>query len=139
MQVTASAVTLTVDDVDASRRYLTTHFGFAELVATDGFASLCRDDAVNVVLLRRGTDVLPEGLRDQRASGVIIALTVTDLPGEYERLRAEGVPITLPWHEDPWGERLFQVTDPNGIIVQLLDWVAPAPEWKGPLPANSPR
>jgi uncharacterized glyoxalase superfamily protein PhnB len=26
----------------------------------------------------------------------------------------------------PWGERAFQVTDPNGVIVQLLDWNAPA-------------
>ncbi len=26
--------------------------------------------------------------------------------------------------EEPWGERLFQVTDPNGVIIQLVDWVA---------------
>ena len=30
---------------------------------------------------------------------------------------------------EPWGERAFQVTDPNGVIVQLLDWNARA----GPL------
>lgn len=38
--------------------------------------------------------------------------------------------------EEPWGERLFQVTDPNGIVIQLVEWVAPAQgdaqgEWTG--------
>jgi len=34
------------------------------------------------------------------------------------------VDITMPLREEPWGERAFQVTDPNGVIVQLLDWNA---------------
>jgi uncharacterized glyoxalase superfamily protein PhnB len=24
--------------------------------------------------------------------------------------------------EEEWGERAFQVRDPNGVIVQLVDW-----------------
>jgi len=27
---------------------------------------------------------------------------------------------------DEWGERAFQVRDPNGVIVQLVDWNAAA-------------
>ncbi|MFI0420946.1 hypothetical protein [Spongiactinospora sp. 9N601] len=34
--------------------------------------------------------------------------------------------ITMPLRVDPWGERLFQVTDPNGVVIQLVDWVTPA-------------
>ncbi|WP_282434844.1 hypothetical protein [Nocardia panacis] len=34
-----------------------------------------------------------------------------------------GANITLPLLEQPWGERLFQVSDPNGIVVQPLEWV----------------
>ena len=30
----------------------------------------------------------------------------------------------MPLREEPWGERAFQVTDPNGGVVQLLDWNA---------------
>jgi uncharacterized glyoxalase superfamily protein PhnB len=40
------------------------------------------------------------------------------------RLQEEGVPITMPLTVDSWGERSFQVRDPNGVIVQLLDWNA---------------
>jgi uncharacterized glyoxalase superfamily protein PhnB len=33
------------------------------------------------------------------------------------------VPITLPLRTEEWGERLFQVKDPNGVTVELVDWV----------------
>lgn len=126
MQITASTVSLTVDDVAASQRFFTTHLGYVEQAAADGFASLSRDDAAtDVVLLARGTEVLPADQRGQHASGLILAFTTTALAQEEERLRTEGVEITMPLREEPWGERLFQVTDPNGVIVQFVEWVTP--------------
>ncbi|WP_030773762.1 MULTISPECIES: VOC family protein [unclassified Streptomyces] len=127
MQITASTVSLTVDDVAASQRFFTTHLGYVERAATDGFASLSRDDAaMDIVLLARGTEVLPADQRDQHASGLILAFTTTGIESEEKRLRADGVHITMPLREEPWGERLFQVTDPNGVIVQFVEWSAPA-------------
>ena len=127
MQITASAVSLNVADVPASAAFLTSHFGFRQDMAADGFASLAREDAgMNVVFLRRGLPLLPENQRDTHAAGLILAFVVEDLEGELARLREEGVDITMPLREEPWGERAFQVTDPNGVIVQLLDWNAPA-------------
>ncbi|MFK0139235.1 VOC family protein [Streptomyces murinus] len=82
-------------------------------MAADGFASLVREDTPDVILLRRGTEVLPEGFRDQPAAGVIIAFTVDDLDAEYERLKNEGAPVTMPLREEPWGERLFQIHRPQ--------------------------
>ncbi|MGV9337460.1 VOC family protein [Streptomyces sp. NPDC003688] len=125
MKITSSAICLTVDDVPASAAFLTRHFGFDEAMAAEGFVSLAREDAPNVVFLRRGIEVLPEGFREQHAAGVIVAFVVTDLDAEYERLRGEGAPITMPLREEPWGERLFQVTDPNGVVVQLVAWGDP--------------
>ncbi|MDC0675828.1 VOC family protein [Nannocystis radixulma] len=126
MQITGCAVSLTVDDVAASSAFFIKHLGFHEAMAADGFASLKRDDAgMNVVLLRRGIEVLPPGFRDQRAAGVIVAFVVTDLAGEERRLQAEGVAITMPLREEPWGERLFQITDPNGVVVELVEWSSP--------------
>ncbi|MFG3050152.1 VOC family protein [Kitasatospora sp. NPDC048239] len=124
MQITASAVALTVEDVDASSAFLRRHFGFTEQMAADGFASLGREDAgMNVIYLRRGLEVLPEGFRDQHAAGLMLAFTVQDLAGEEARLQGEGVEITMPLREEPWGERLFQVTDPNGVVIELVEWV----------------
>ena len=124
MQVTSSAVSLTVDDVDASTGFFTRHLGYRLQMAAEGFASLARPDAaVDVVFLRRGIEVLPEGFRHQRAAGIILALVVPDLDAELARLQQEGVAITLPLREEEWGERLFQVEDPNGVVVELVAWV----------------
>lgn len=127
MQFTASAVSLNVEDVTASSAFFREHFGFAEEMAADGFVSLGHPTAgMNVILLRRGLDLLPEGFRDEHAAGLILAFTVTGLAEHEARLRAAGVEITMPLREEPWGERLFQVTDPNGVVVELVEWAAPA-------------
>ncbi|MEP6462175.1 MAG: VOC family protein [Frankiaceae bacterium] len=126
MKITASAVSLNVEDVAASSAFLTEHFGFREQMVADGFASLAREDAgLNVIFLRRGLATLPADQRDDYASGLILAFTVEDLDGELARLQAEGVTITMPLTAEEWGERAFQVRDPNGVIVQLVDWNAP--------------
>lgn len=123
MKISSSAVCLNVADAAASSAFLVRHFGFREEMAADGFASLTRDDAgMNVVFLRRGLESLPQDQRHDHASGVILAFVVDDLEGELARLQSEGVRITMPLTAEEWGERAFQVRDPNGVIVQLVDW-----------------
>ncbi|MFB8249084.1 VOC family protein [Streptomyces sp. NPDC055952] len=127
MQITASTVSLTVDDVAASRSFFTTHLGYEERMAADGFSSLSRSDAAaDIVLLRRGMEVLPSDQRHQRAGGLILAFTLdSGIAQEEGRLRAAGVEITMPLRQEPWGERLFQITDPNGVVVQFVEWASP--------------
>ena len=123
MRISSTAVSLDVDDVPASSAFLARHFGFREDMAADGFASLTRDDAgVHVVFLSRGLATLPADQRDVHAAGLILAFVVDDLEGELRRLQDEGVAITMPLTVEEWGERAFQVRDPNGVIVQLVDW-----------------
>ncbi|RJK96934.1 VOC family protein [Vallicoccus soli] len=127
MRVTGTAVSLTVRDPSASSRFLQEHFGFREAMAADGFASLTRDDVgVHVVLLVEGMPTLPEAQRVPVSGGLILAFEVEDLEGELARLQAEGVAITMPLTVEEWGERAFQVQDPNGVVVQLVDWAAAA-------------
>ncbi|MGV9375734.1 VOC family protein [Nonomuraea sp. NPDC003707] len=126
MQIIASTVSLTIDDIAASQAFFTTHLGYSVQAAAEGFVSLTRTDAVDIVLLARGTQVLPPEQRDQHAAGLILALTLaTGLQDQEKRLRDAGVEITMPLREEPWGERLFQVTDPNGVIIQFVEWATP--------------
>jgi uncharacterized glyoxalase superfamily protein PhnB len=126
MRITSSAVSLNVDDVPGSTDFLVEHFGFRPVMIADGFASLTRDDAgMNVIFLRRGLPTLPADQRDDHARGLILAFEVDDLDAELSRLEAEGVTITMPLTVEDWGERAFQVRDPNGVIVQLVDWNGP--------------
>ncbi|MFF7995705.1 VOC family protein [Kitasatospora xanthocidica] len=123
MQITKTTASLTVEDVSASAAFLQQHFGYAEEMSADGFVSLEHPGGgVNVVYLRRGLEVLPEEQRHRIADGVILAFVVEDIAAEERRLREEGVTITLPLREEPWGEKLFQVADPNGVVIELVEW-----------------
>jgi predicted enzyme related to lactoylglutathione lyase len=125
MRVTASAVSLNVDDVEASAAFLTRHFGFTQAMGADGFASLTRPDVgFNVIYLRTGLKTLkPEFLKTRRADGLIVAFVVDDIDAEYARIQAEGVKVLTPIETEEWGERYFQVADANGVIIQLVQWM----------------
>ena len=38
-------------------------------------------------------------------------------------MQAEDVPITTLIETEPWGERYFQVADPNGVTYQPVQWM----------------
>lgn len=125
MKITASAISLNVDDVEASATFVKRHFGFAEQMSADGFVSLGRDDVgFNLIFLRTGlASFKPASIQGHRADGLLIVFVVHDVDAEYARLRAAGAPIVTPVETEAWGERYFQVADPNGVIIQLVQWV----------------
>lgn len=125
MRITSSAISLNVNDVTASADFVKQHFGFNEEMSADGFVSLSRQDAgFNLIFLQTGLKSFkPVHMRGQSADGLLIVFVVDDIDGEYERLQLEGVPIITPIETESWGERYFQVKDPNGVIIQLVQWM----------------
>jgi uncharacterized glyoxalase superfamily protein PhnB len=130
MQVTASAMSLTVADPEASADFLERTFGFEREMAADGFVSLARPDVgFNVVFLRAGLATFkPRDRATRTADGLLVVLVVDDIDAEYARMTADGVEVLTPIETEEWGERYFQVEDPNGVIIQLVQWVAAPPE-----------
>ncbi|MGS2807140.1 VOC family protein [Nocardia sp. MW-W600-9] len=125
MQITGSAISLNVADPQASAQFLIDHLGFTEQMAADGFVSLQRPDAgMNVIYLRTGLSTFkPARIAGSAGDGTLVVFIVDDIDAEYERLRTAGVPIETPIETEEWGERYFQMTDPNGIVIQLVQWV----------------
>lgn len=57
--------------------------------------------------------------------GVYLTIEVADVDAEYDRVRAQGVLIAIPIRDEPWGDRHFAITDPNGVGIDLVTY-APA-------------
>lgn len=126
MKITASAVSLNVADVAASAAFVKTHFGFSETMSVEGtVSSLSREDAgFNLIYLKTGLDTFkPKRIAGSAGEGLLVVFVVENIDAEYARLRAEGVRVVTPIETEPWGERYFQVEDPNGVIIQLVQWM----------------
>jgi uncharacterized glyoxalase superfamily protein PhnB len=128
VEITASAISLNVDNVAASAAFVKDHFGFKEDMSADGFVSLSRPDAgFNLIFLHTELNTFkPVSMRGHRADGLLVVFVVDDIDREYARLQVEGVAITTPIETEDWGERFFQVSDPNGVVIQLVQWMTPS-------------
>jgi catechol 2,3-dioxygenase-like lactoylglutathione lyase family enzyme len=123
MNVISSTVSLTVADPAASSKFFTSHLGFREILINTDFIALGRDDAaVDLVLMRHDPEVDRPGLRP---TGVIVSFAVTGIAAEYERLRNEGADIGVPLHQGRGGEWGLRLTDPNGVLIELVEWEPP--------------
>ncbi|WP_144795871.1 VOC family protein [Microbacterium paludicola] len=129
MHITESAISLNVTDVEASANWVQTHLGFSVAMQADGFCSLSHPDAgFHLIYLRTGLPTFKPASAAGRADGLLVVFTVSDIDADYARLQGAGVQIITPIETEPWGERYFQMADPNGIVYQLVQWVTPTPQ-----------
>ncbi|MBZ2195865.1 VOC family protein [Occultella gossypii] len=125
MRITESSLSLNVPDVEASAAWVRDHLGFAQVMAADGFVALTHPEAsITLIYLRVGLPTFKPASAAGPADGLLVVFTVDGIDAEYERLRGEGVEIVTEIETEPWGERYFQMRDPNGVIYQLVQWVA---------------
>jgi uncharacterized glyoxalase superfamily protein PhnB len=126
VQISQSAISLNVADVAASAAWAKEHLGFTEDMAADGFVSLSHPQAgFNLIYLATGLPSFKPASAAGPADGLLVVFTVDDIDTEYARLRDAGVTVVTPIETEPWGERYFQMTDPNGVVYQLVQWVEP--------------
>lgn len=126
MKITGSAISLNVADVAASANFCKTHLHFNEsMVVDDKVASLTRNDlGFNLIFLKTGLETFkPQRSAGNAGEGLLVVMIVENIDAEYERLQTEGVSIVTPIETEPWGERYFQIADPNGIIFQFVQWM----------------
>jgi hypothetical protein len=112
----------------ASAEFSKRHFGFQEEMAAGGFVSLAQPNAgFNLVFLRLGLPTFkPPTLAGRRADGLLVVFVVEDVDAEHARLLDEGIEMTTPIETEEWGERFFQVTEPSGVVFQLVTWIHPS-------------
>ncbi|MFF4606982.1 VOC family protein [Streptomyces sp. NPDC001339] len=131
MHFTKLGTALLTDDVAASARFYADNFGFQRVVELDWYASLQHpqhpDHHLDFTL--RGHEAMPEDFRTQQTGGALLGFLVEDAEAEEAALRAKGVPIAVPVRDEPWGQRRFNVWAPEGTLIEVLQTIAPDPEW----------
>jgi catechol 2,3-dioxygenase-like lactoylglutathione lyase family enzyme len=125
MNLTATAISLNVPDPQASADFLSRHVGYITAMQDDGFISLEHPGGgPNIVYLRTGLPTFKPAHRAGSAGdGFLLVFVVGDVDTAFEEVRRGGATVVTAPETEPWGERYCQFEDPNGIIVQFVQWV----------------
>ena len=124
MQIDSYTVSLNVADPRASAAFIVEHFGFRILMEIDELVTVGHaESAFTIVFLRQGLPSFKPASQAGPANGLLLAFTVPDVDAAYEQIGRSGAPVVTPIETEPWGERYFQIEDPNGLILQAVGWV----------------
>lgn len=114
------------DQIAVSRDFYTSHFDFEVVFEADWYVSLRSrsNPAYELALLDYRHSSLPEAYR-QPARGVLINVEVTDVDEIYTQLTENGLPMILELKSEDWGQRHFITRDPNDILIDVIQNIAP--------------
>jgi catechol 2,3-dioxygenase-like lactoylglutathione lyase family enzyme len=122
---TLEGLTLHVQDVERSRAFYERVPGVVLAAHRPGQFALFQIGGGRLGLLQ-----LPRG-------GFHVEIAVSDLDGVHRRLVAAGIePASAP-RQRPWGERTFNVTDPDGNVLEFQDEGASNQAWPGSATTSS--
>ena len=130
MNVTMIGTVLAAEDPARSAAWFA-GLGFTVTVDLGWYVSTQHPDhpALSLDLVQRDHPSWPVAARGRSVAGTLLALMVGDVDAEHERLVAAGAEVVLPPVTEPWGQRRFRVAGPDGVLVEILQRVAPDPDW----------
>jgi len=114
---------LVVADLAANLRFYEDLLGLRRVMAWDGGAILSLGPGRSLEL-RQGKGGAAESGPKSDGTDVMLGIAVGDVAAAHEALAAAGVAIARRLKDNPWGDRSFAVTDPNGIrvwVYQITD------------------
>lgn len=54
--------------------------------------------------------------------GVYLTIEVEDVDAVYKEVKSKGVDIKIELRDEPWGDRHFAITDPNGVNIDFVKY-----------------
>lgn len=126
-------------DVAASKAFYTELFHFEVTFDAEWYVSLKtrQEPPFELALLDAGHATIPEGFRHRLQEGLLLNFEVDDVDREYERLRAAGLPIHLELRSEDFGQRHFITSDPNGILIDVIEVIPPSEEYRAQYAAGA--
>lgn len=130
MNITQYYPVLQVRDVSATTAFYVDHFDFEPQFETDWYVHLqSRHDAsVNLAILDAHHETIPEQARGE-TQHMIVNLEVKDVDAFSARCTQARLPIVKSLRDEPFGQRHFITQDPNGILIDVIKPIPPAPEF----------
>ncbi len=128
MDVRSFYPVLMSEDVAAAADFYRRHLGFSTTFETDWYVSL-RRGPVELALLDHRHGTVPDGW-GRPAAGVLLNVEVADVDALHQQLVVDGpLEAVLGLRSEAFGQRHFIVAAPDGVLLDLITEIEPAPEF----------
>ncbi|UGQ11552.1 VOC family protein [Yinghuangia sp. ASG 101] len=131
MKLTGFYPVICTAELRESHDFYTRLLGFETTFAADWYVSLRRpgDPAYELALVDHTHATIPAGHR-VRAQGLLLNVEVEDVDAEWDRLVVrEGLRPALELRDEDFGQRHFIVTDPNGVLIDVITPIPPTADF----------
>ena len=127
MKIESAYPVICTDKIIESRDFYTRNFNFEITFEADWYISLRskQSPAYELALMNYQHSSLPEEFR-QPTRGLLLNFEVGDVDREYDRLKKKGLSIVFDLKSEEWGQRHFITEDPNGLLIDVIQNVAPS-------------
>ena len=104
---------ITSERMDESRKFYTEFLGFEVAMDMGWIVTLASpsNPTAQITLLRGPASAAPNP---------DLSIEVADVDAVHAKAMALGFPIVYPLTDEPWGVRRFFVTDPNGVVINVV-------------------
>lgn len=118
------------DRVAQTRDFYLDRLDFEVTFDAGWYVSLRRRDSTHeLAIVDAGHPTIPEGYRSTVA-GLILNVEVDDVDAQYHRLVTEGgLEPRLELRSEDFGQRHFIVTDPAGVLIDVITEIPPSTEY----------
>ena len=123
---------VTTKHLFAARDFYVRHFGFAPAFQSSWFVYLVGEAeagarGATLAFMHPDHPSSPPGPEEFSGKGMILTIEVADATAAHARLAKAGAPIVIPLTNEDWGQRRFMTRDPAGMLVDVVEQIAPKP------------
>ncbi|MBC7876707.1 MAG: VOC family protein [Anaerolineales bacterium] len=131
MKINSFYPVLLTNNVADTKDFYTKHFPFEVTFDGGWYVSLkvSQGFPFELALLEPNHSTIPINFRRELNGGLILNFEVEDADKEYARLKAVGLPIHLEIRSEDFGQRHFITSDPNGILIDIIQVIPPSEEF----------
>ena len=130
MKTTSYYPVIMTRDVAGTAGFYMKHFGFDALFTSDWYVHLqsAEDEKVTLAILDCTHETVPEHAR-KPVAGLVLNFEVEDPDAIYARTQEAGLPVHIPLRDEPFGQRHFITSDPNGVLIDVIKPIPPSAEF----------
>ena len=109
------------------RDFYTRHLGLSIVFEASWFTLLAAESGSAIAFMTPDHPSAPPGPEPFSGKGMCLEFEVEDAAQAFESLSAEGVEITYPLTDEPFGQRRFGFHDPAGVWIDVVEQIESAP------------